>query len=166
MSRKLKQSLKKNQREVQNYRNSLKNPLLLPEETSPINNEFLMGTAETVFDKREETESDKKIIKKPMRYVIYDWIKAHILDGIILAIITGIFTVVLNGAINIALLKQKIEDISNQIEGIQESNVQKEVLDLELENIKSDINNSFLISFNDIKWKIEVLEEKIREISK
>ena len=101
-----------------------------------------------------------------MRYVIYDWIKAHILDGIILAIITGIFTVVLNGAINIALLKQKIEDISNQIEGIQESNVQKEVLDLELENIKSDINNSFLISFNDIKWKIEVLEEKIREISK
>lgn len=165
MGRKVKPHLKKNQYEAQNYRHSLKNSSLFTEGTSPIKNEFLTGTGDMGFDEIEETESEEKTVKKPIRYIISDWLKAHVFDSILATIIVAIGSFALKGTIDIALLKQKVEIIDSQIEAIQESNVQKEMLDSELKNIKSDINNSFLISLNNIKWRVKILEEKVKEIS-
>lgn len=165
MSRKSKRHLKKTPHEAQNYRISLKSYRLLPEETLPINNEFLTGTGEMSFDEIEETKSEGKTVKKPIRYIVFDWLKAHVFDSILVTIIVAIGSFAIKGTTEIALLKQKVEIIDSQIEAIQESNVQKEVLDLELKNIKSDLNDSFLIPLNNIKWRVKILEKKIEEIS-
>ncbi|MBQ3497652.1 MAG: hypothetical protein IJA87_00845 [Clostridia bacterium] len=164
MSRKRKKgNLKKNNSQLKEYNNFIMNSSFSPNSTIPITNNMLLGTAE-FEDDNGELESSKEIKKTPLKYKAIDWLKQNIFPTIITTIVVAIGSTVLAHQISIAVVNEKIDNIKNKIEELEENSVNKEIFSLQLEDIEKNINSSYSITLNDIKWQIKILEEKIEKL--
>ena len=55
-------------------------------------------------------------------------------------------------------------DIEKQIESIDSNCVDKELLELQLEQIKTEMKSSFAVTNNNLEWRIQNLEESLKEL--
>ncbi len=163
MSKKKKGSHKKSTAEYQDYRNFITNSVYSPESTIPVHNEMLQGSSE-YSNNDEEINSSDNIKKTPIKYRISDWIRKNVFPTIITTLCIAIGSAVIAHQVNISVINKQIEYIEKKIEQIDSDTVEKEVLDLKLQEIVTEMNSSFSISFNDVKWQLKELEEKIDSI--
>ena len=62
---------------------------------------------------------------------------------------------------NIAVIQTQIQYIEKKIDSIDNNFVEKELLELQLKDVIAQINSSYSITLNDIKWQLQVLSDKI-----
>lgn len=164
MGKKKSGKFKKTQKEAQKYRDFLANSSFSPEDTVPVQNEMLQGSMEYDIED-EKINSSEKIRKTPFKYRVGDWFKKNIFPTIITTVIIAIGSAVVAHQVNLAVINKQIEYIEKRIEQIDTDFVEKDVLDLELKQIISDIDSSYSLTFNDIKWQLKEIEEKINSLS-
>ena len=63
-----------------------------------------------------------------------------------------------------AVINKQIEYIDMRIERIEEDYVGKEILQLRMKEIKSDLESSYLVAFNDIKWQLDEIEDELQTL--
>jgi len=156
---------KKTEAQRQGYKYFIANSLDSPDGTVPSQNAMLVGSDEINSNGRSEELYGKETVKKtPFKYRFLDWIKANLFAAIITAVVIGIGTTVISHRVQIAVLSNQIEYIETEIENLKDDNVDKDSLSTQLELIKSDLNGNISLSFNDIKWQLKELEEKINNL--
>lgn len=159
-----KRQLKKTRTEINSYQNFIKESSYSPDSTIPVNNEFLQGSAEWgIYN--EELDAPKKIRKTPAKYRFTDWIKSNVFPTIITTIVIAIGGTVITHYVNIAVINQKIVHLENRVQQIEDSTVDKELLNSKLSEIESKLDSSYSLTLNDIKWQLKQLEEKISSLS-
>ncbi len=160
MSKKRKGNYKKTPAQLQGYRDFISNASFSPPGTVPVNNEMLQGSAEYRYDEGKLDSSDN-IKRTPFRYRFADWLKKNIYPAIITAIITAIGTAVISHQVNLAVVNKQIEYIENRLEQIESDYVGKDALQLRINEIASNIDSSYSITLNDIKWQLKEIEEEL-----
>lgn len=157
-------NFKKNPAQVHAYSSFIANSSYSPDATMPDANKMLLGTAEIHGQQEAEIEQNDPIRKKSVKYRIGDWIKEHIFPTIITTIIIAIGTVLISHTIQLAVMEQKIEYLDEQIDALSSEAVDKDELELQLESLKKELENSSALALNDIKWQIKILEDKINSM--
>lgn len=66
--------------------------------------------------------------------------------------------------IQMAVIEQRIDYLDKRIEMISSETVNKELLELQLESLKKEMESSSSLTLNDIKWQIKILEDKINSL--
>lgn len=163
MSRKKGTRLKKTPVEAQEYRQFILNSISSSDDTCPPSNKMLTGSDDLGYNDGE-VDSVEATKKTPIKYRFIDFIKKNIFPIAITTVVIAIGTATLTNFINIALINQKIEYIERDISELSSNNIDTDTLNLQLENIKKDLDSDYLLKFNDIKWQIQNLEEKVKDI--
>lgn len=155
---------KKTPKQSQEYNSFIANSTYSPDATMPDANKMLSGTAEIYGQQEAEIERADPIKKKSLKYRFWDWIKEHIFPTIITTVVIAIGTVLISHMVQIAVIEQKIEYLDEQIDMLSSETVDKEVLELQLDSLKKELESSSSLTLNDIKWQIKMLEEKINSL--
>ncbi len=160
MPKKKKGNYKKSRVQLQEYRSFISNPSFSPQGTIPSSNEMLKGSGEYGYD-QGKLESSEKIKRTPLKYRILDWLKEHIIPAVIIAIVIAIGTAVISHQINLAVVSKQLEFLDKRIEQIESDYVEKEILQSKINEIKTDIDSTYSLTLNDIKWQLNKLEEEL-----
>lgn len=155
---------RKNQAQYSGYRNFLSSPTPHIDDTYPNPNKYLQGTADSIEEENDSIDNKSKIKPKSLRFRIIDWIRQNVLTTVICSIIVAIGTATLFLWRDSALLEQRVEYIEKQIESIDSNCVDKELLELQLEQIKTEMKSSFAVTNNNLEWRIQNLEELLKEL--
>ena len=132
-----------------------------PDATMPDANKMLSGTGEISGQHEAEIDSVDPIKKTPFKYRFWDWVKEHIFPTIITTVVVAIGSVLISHMVQIAVIEQRIDYLDKQIEMISDETVDKELLELQLESLKKEMDSASSLTLNDIKWQIKILEDKI-----
>lgn len=146
------------------YNSFIAKSLYSPDATMPDANKMLSGTAEILGQREAEIDRVDPIKKTPFKYRFWDWVKEHIFPTIITTVVIAIGSVLISHMIQMAVIEQRIDYLDKQIEMISNETVDKELLELQLESLKKEIDSSSSLTLNDIKWKIKILEDKISSL--
>lgn len=160
MPKKKRGNYKKSPTQLQEYRNFISNSSVSPPGTIPASNEMLQGSAEYGYD-QGKLESSEKIKRTPLKYRIGDWLKEHIFPAVIIAIVTAIGAAVISHQVNLAVVSKQLEFLDKRIEQIESDYVGKEILQLRINEIKTDLDSSYSITLNDIKWQLNEIEDEL-----
>ena len=159
MSKK-KGNYKKTPAQLQKYREFISDPSFSPAGTVPVSNEMLQGSADYGYDEGN-LESPDNIKRTPLKYRVGDWLKKNIFPAIISAILLAIGTAVISHQVNLAVVNKQIEFIDKRIEQLENDYVGKETLQLRINEIASNIDSTYSITLNDIKWQLKEIEEEL-----
>lgn len=159
-----KKNFKKTKAEEREYKRFLKSSDYLPGSTITVKNQMLQGSDDWESNNGDINFEDQ-IRKTPLKYRALDWLKANIFPTVVTTIVIAIGTAVIANHTSIALINQKIDYLEKQIEEIQDNTIDKEVLELKLNEIENKLDSSYGLKLNDIKWKLEQLEDKLENIS-
>lgn len=151
---------KKTPAQLQEYRNFILNISVPPTDTVSANNEMLQGSAEFGYN-QVKLESLEKIKRTPLKYRIGDWLKENVLSAIIITIVTAIGAAVIAHQVNLAVVNKQLEFLDKRIEQIESDYVGKEVLQLRINEIKTDLDSSYSITLNEIKWQLNEIENEL-----
>ena len=163
MGKHKKGNYKKTPAELRAYKNFIDHSTYNPESTIPVQNEMLQGSSE--YGRCDgKIDSSNNIKKAPLRYRIGDWLKKNIFPVLISTVLIAIASAVIAHQVNIAVINKQIEYIEKRIEQLDSNSVDREVLDLKLREITTQLDSSYSITFNDIKWELKELEEKVNSI--
>lgn len=143
------------------YNSFIANSTYSPDATMPDANKMLSGTAEISGRNEDQIDSVDPIKKTPFKYRFLDWVKEHIFPTIMTTVVVAIGSVLISHKVQIAVIDQRIVYLDKQIEMISSETVDKELLELQLEALKKEVDSSSSLALNDIKWQIKILEEKI-----
>lgn len=155
---------KKTPKQSHEYNSFIVNSTYSSDATMPDANKMLSGTAEIYGQQEAEIEHTDPIKKKPLKYRFWDWVKEHIFPTIITTLVIAIGSVLIDHMVQMAVIEQKIEYLGEQIDMLSSDTVDKEVLELQLYSLKKEMESSSSLTFNDIKWQIKILEEKINAL--
>ncbi len=160
-------ALKKSQVQLQRYKNFISSSSYSPEGTIPSSNEMLVGSDE-VFSSGYEAEIHAKedIKKKPMKYKFSDWIKANVFPTIIVTAVIAIGSVVIAHKVEIAVVVQRIDYIEKRIEMIDDEDVERDYLQLQLDLIRTEMSNNTNNSLTEINWRIREIETRLADLEK
>ena len=123
---------------------------------------MLVGSDEVSYSNREGELHGKENIKKtPFRYRFLDWIKANLFAAIITAIVVGVATTVVAHKVKIAVITQRIDYIESKIELIDDEDVEKDYLQLQIDLIKAEMTNDSNSSLSDINLKMKDIETRL-----
>lgn len=154
--------LKKTQSELKQYKESVSSSSYSLDSTVPSQNTMLVGSDEVGLNKRDEEIHGQEAIKKtPLKYRALDWIKANLFAAIISAVIIGMATTVIAHKVSIAIITQRIEYIEKKIESIDEEDVEKEYLQIQLELIKTEITYDNNGTLNELNWRLRDIEARL-----
>lgn len=163
MSRKRKGNYKKTPAQLQTYRDFVANSSVSPPGTVPVNNELLQGSAEYNTDEGK-LDSSEKIKPTPLKYKLGDWFKKNVFPTIITTVVVAIGTAVITHQVNIAVINTKIEYIEKRLEQVESNNVEKDALQLKINEIVANLESTYSITFNDIKWQLKEIEKELDDI--
>lgn len=151
---------KKEPIEVKQYKNSLGEKSVGLSETYKAGDSLLTGSDD--FSYERQSREKEKVRRKPFPLVFLDWWKENWISAILVSVLSW-------GAISIidlqktkAVYEYRIEEIEKDIEKMSDAIPNKEVLELELKNLKDYIKN---LDFDELEDRITELEIKQREMS-
>lgn len=160
MAKKRKGNFKKTPAQLQDYREFISNSSTTPSGTVPVTNELLQGSGEYGYDDGK-LESTQKVTPVPVKYRIEDWLKKNIFPTIVSTILIAIGTAVIIHQVNLAVVSKQVEYIEKRIEQIEDEYVDKETLQLKLNEVTSHLDASYSLTLNDIKWQLREIESKV-----
>ena len=160
MSRKRTGNFKKTPAQLQQYREFISNPSISPAGTVPVSNEMLQGSADYGCNEGK-LESSSNVRRTPFKYRLIDWLKKNIFPAIIIALLTAIGAAVFQHHVNQAVVNKQIEYLDKRIEQLESDYVGKETLQLKINEIATNIDSSYSITFNDFKWQLKEIEEEL-----
>ncbi|MBO4818860.1 MAG: hypothetical protein J5528_01865 [Firmicutes bacterium] len=154
--------LKKTQTELQNYKEFISSSSSSLDSTVPSQNTMLVGSDEVWSNNRDKELYGQEAVKKtPLKYRVLDWIKANLFAAVISAVIIGIATTVITHKVSIAIITQRIEYLDKKIDSIDEENVEKEYLQIQLELIKTEITYDNNSTLNELNWRLKDIEARL-----
>lgn len=163
MAKKRKGNYKKSPAQLHDYRSFVSNSPDCPSGTIPTSNEMLQGSADYGYE-QGKLEPPGRVKRTPLKYRVLDWLKENVFAAIVVAILTAIGAAVFSHQIQLAVINKQIEYIDMRIERIEEDYVGKEILQLRMKEIKSDLESSYLVAFNDIKWQLDEIEDELQTL--
>lgn len=124
-------------------------------------NNLLTGSDTIIFLKEEK---DEEIIKKPIELKILDWIKNNqIVTGLIVLAIGSIISFVLITSNQLSAIDAKIQSIQQQVSALEDTYVDKDALQAQLDLVRADIKNKYDLELNDIQWRLNNIEKELDE---
>ena len=159
MKKNHRQPYKKNSRMVNTYRQMIKNPNIELDDTTDNNMMNLESS-----DIPSEIKSENILIeKKGFMLEFTDWIKKNYIGTILIAIIALLLQRGIDAKINITEINVKLGHIEEIVTKLDDSYARKEEVRIEIDNIKSLINANGYKDLNDIKRKVNELENKLNK---
>lgn len=155
--------VKKTRAEVQQYKDFITKSPYTPEGTTPQTNSMLQGSSE-YSDERGSLHGQEDVLKTPLRYRIWDWIRKNLLAEIVITIIVAIGTATISHKVKLAVVEQRLEYVEKQIDLMDEKSVNKDYLESQIELIKTDLIGTNKLNLNDIEWKLRDIEKRIENI--
>lgn len=156
---------RKTQAEVRQYKDFIAKSSYSPEGTTPQTNSMLQGSGE-YSDERGNLHGQEDVLKTPLRYRIWDWIRKNLIAEIIVTVIIAIGTATISHTVKIAVIEQRLEYVEKQIDLIDERAVNKDYLESQVELIKTDLSGTNKLNLNDIEWKLKDIEKRLEDIEK
>lgn len=131
------------------------------DDTAGIFGELLYGSDDLSYDyslKPNANEEYKRLpVHKRVKRFIENNLIASIIGGVLVAILTGIVSILIRNTISIAKLEVRIESIQQMLsEKADSTTVMKD-----LEILKLDLNNSFILEYNELAKRIDEIEREM-----
>ena len=163
MSKQHKGNYRKTPAEVQGYRDFVMNSQFSASETVPSQNEMLIGSGE-ILPEKGELEKQQKVLKTPLKYRILDWLKANVFPVIITTAIIGVASATISHLVKIAVLTQRVDALEKQVQSIDCNYIDKDYLQLQVDNVKLELSGHTDSAISDITWHIKSIENRISSI--
>lgn len=168
---KKKRVVKKNYREVHAYKKSIKNDDQPLDGTIELNNTNLIGSEEvheSVISGLNASEDEISIFVKIKRYIrkhTFDTIISFIL-AVVVALVGWYGKTMIDIKIECAVFENQLVAIEKRIDSLEDNSVTKELLNLQVEAIRKDLENYRLHNSSDLNRRIELIEKEIEIIGK
>lgn len=134
----------------------------------------LIGSDEISPERYYKSVQSEKVAKVPIKYAFYDWIKKDGISFFIGTVLIGLFTW---GATNIISIDKRLESntavyelriskAEEQLSSLQTFAITKEILELQIQTLRSDIEKNEAVKTSEIDSRISVIEKQIQYIEK
>ena len=165
MSKK-KRNYAKNQKERSDYGHVARKQNNLAT-TGSYGSDYLQGSGEASFSNDNFADNDNQ---RTARMKPTTWLKRNkekLIDIVVLGLLVSFIGFAANWMFNtnaeIKVLQYRIDEIQRVIEGLDESIIDKEVLDLSLELIKKEME-TLIPDVSDIEKSIDILETQVTKL--
>lgn len=149
--------------QVVEYKSFLEDPHTQPEDTVDVCNSSLVGSDNLQYSQQSDVKKD--FVPMPFRRRAWKWFQDNgIIAVIIAALITfGGWTVtaIHNNHVAIEKLTVQIEYLEEDIKDISGSSVETDIINAELEAIKTELNSAWSLDIKEIENRLNILELQI-----
>jgi hypothetical protein len=164
---------KKTMPQVNEYKRFVSDSTVKIIETSDENiNPRLIGSDELSPEGYYKPAQSDRVAKVPLKYLFYDWIKKDGISFFVGTILLGFFTWGATSIISIdkklesatAVYELRISKAEEQLSSLQTFAITKEILELQIQALRSDIEKNEGVKTSEIDSRISVIEKQIQYI--
>lgn len=156
--------LKKSKEQAYCYKEFIEKSSHIPESTVPNSNSLLIGTDEFESNNTYINENNYTI-KKPFKYKVIDWLRDNYISVLVTVFLIAIIGFLFGHGKSIAVINYRLDSIEKEISSLDNNVLQKEVLELKLDNLKKEMENKFLLDVGVLKSQIGELEKTVRDVN-
>ncbi len=157
---------KKSKNEVQTYKQGIKSGGMVLESTVGMRTNNLTGSAEIYREMPQDASVQETTIPFCLRAKRF--IKQHLFESIFTAVLTIIVAVggwytktLIELKIECAVYENRLSTIEEEIDKLNTDQVTREILNLQLDALKQELNSTSALQTTELKNRIDLLERQI-----
>ena len=159
---------KKTKPQVDNYKRVLNDTLVRSEDTTESAvNPALIGSDEVRAGSEDLSYGREAIARVPFRLAAKDWFRQNVIEIVVISILFPLFIWMIASIIDLQsdrkLEEYRITQVEQRLDSIDDDYVGKEMLSLQVESLKTEIDS---ISSIEVDRRIELLEKQINLLEK
>ena len=167
---KTKNRIKRTHQQADQYRNYVQNNTDSSETTTGVMGvTSLIGSGESVAYPPSYKDKDERIAKKSFRLKIQDYWELHsaevVISAILIPTIFWLVSAVVGLQIDRAIFKERVDNVKEAIAEISSDSANKDVLNIQIASIESDLNSILNTNIPNIEKRISTIENEVNTIN-
>lgn len=164
-----KNRIKRTHQQADQYRNYIQSNTDSPETTTGVMGvTSLIGSGESVAYPSSYKDKEERIAKKSFRLKIQDYWELHsaevVISAILIPTIIWLASAVIDLQIDRAIFRERVDNIKESVAEISSDSANKDVLNIQIASIESDLSNILNANIPDIEKRISTIENEVKTI--